>query len=227
MAMVRGMGYTVTMAYRDDMPEEERKARQRAKTAAYRERQKSKMTIDPEYAVAVKAKRAEADKIQYEKEDPKTRNAKWLEWHNIAKQDPEYVERKNQSTKRSYYKNREQRLQEYKEWYSKNDRSAYNLAWSRANPEKRHESKRRRKALIKGATQIESFTKDQIWERDKGFCGICGLLAKFSDWHLDHIIPLSRGGQHTMDNVQVSHPKCNLSKNAKLPSEMASITGGE
>jgi hypothetical protein len=37
-----------------------------------------------------------------------------------------------------------------------------------------------------------------------------------SDWHLDHIVPISRGGTHEPANVQVSHPRCNQSKAAKI-----------
>lgn len=32
---------------------------------------------------------------------------------------------------------------------------------------------------------------------------------------LDHIIPLSRGGHHTADNVQAAHLACNHRKGAK------------
>ncbi len=35
--------------------------------------------------------------------------------------------------------------------------------------------------------------------------------------HLDHHVPLSKGGTHTIDNVVWLCPSCNLSKNAKMP----------
>lgn len=34
--------------------------------------------------------------------------------------------------------------------------------------------------------------------------------------NIDHIIPISRGGQHTWDNVAATHRRCNLSKGSKL-----------
>lgn len=98
-------------------------------------------------------------------------------------------------------------------------RAEQNLAWCRANRESRRESCRRRQAQHKGAECVDIFTKADIWQRDGGICGICLLEANENDWHLDHIIPLSRGGQHTLDNVQVSHPPCNLSKKDKLMEE--------
>lgn len=56
----------------------------------------------------------------------------------------------------------------------------------------------------------------KVWERDKGVCQICFESAHKRGWHLDHIIPLSRGGSHTYDNVQVTHPSCNCSKGNKV-----------
>jgi 5-methylcytosine-specific restriction endonuclease McrA len=35
-------------------------------------------------------------------------------------------------------------------------------------------------------------------------------------FHLDHIHPLARGGSHTMDNLQITHPICNIRKGAMV-----------
>ena len=42
-------------------------------------------------------------------------------------------------------------------------------------------------------------------------------------YHLDHIIPLARGGMHEDSNLQCLCPTCNLSKGAKLPAEWAEV----
>ena len=60
----------------------------------------------------------------------------------------------------------------------------------------------------------------QIFNRDKWICQICGLktLPSLRGKHLDrspeldHIVPLSRGGNHTYGNVQCACRKCNISK---------------
>ena len=36
------------------------------------------------------------------------------------------------------------------------------------------------------------------------------------DWHVDHIRPLSKGGLHHPDNLQIVQKKYNLEKHAKL-----------
>lgn len=52
-----------------------------------------------------------------------------------------------------------------------------------------------------------------VWDRDGGICHLCGgLVAVGAEWHLDHVIPVSRGGTDEMRNVAVSHPFCNISK---------------
>lgn len=50
-----------------------------------------------------------------------------------------------------------------------------------------------------------------VYARDKGRCGICGITV-YGDFHIDHVIPLSKGGEHSYANVQVAHPKCNQEK---------------
>lgn len=54
-----------------------------------------------------------------------------------------------------------------------------------------------------------------VFEYYGGICHICQTPADPTDWHLDHVVPLARGGRHHYDNVNVSHPTCNLRKGAK------------
>lgn len=64
--------------------------------------------------------------------------------------------------------------------------------------------------------EYKSLRRRQIWDSSNGSCRICGDPADPDNWHVDHIIPLSKGGSDTYDNVQVSHPLCNWKKNNKL-----------
>lgn len=40
-----------------------------------------------------------------------------------------------------------------------------------------------------------------------------------SDFHVDHVQPLARGGAHRIDNLCIACPPCNLRKNARDPAE--------
>lgn len=51
-------------------------------------------------------------------------------------------------------------------------------------------------------------------------CYICGDLIPIGQRHVDHIIPLSRGGPTTLANLAITHARCNLQKNDKLPEEI-------
>lgn len=72
------------------------------------------------------------------------------------------------------------------------------------------------------ATFVERVERSVVWERDGGICGICGEAADAADWHMDHVKPLARGGEHSYANVQVSHPRCNRQKGSRSPDVSAS-----
>lgn len=66
-----------------------------------------------------------------------------------------------------------------------------------------------------------SFTAEDIklqFKVQKGRCWWCSKKIK-GIYHVDHVIPLSRGGTNDPSNLVISCPKCNLSKNNKLPHE--------
>ena len=57
-------------------------------------------------------------------------------------------------------------------------------------------------------------------DRQGGFCaGMWCLEALDDGYHVDHVIPLSKGGAHAPGNAQLLCPKCNRSKGSKLPDE--------
>ena len=75
-----------------------------------------------------------------------------------------------------------------------------------------------RRAAKKGS-QNEVFLNSVVFERDGYVCGLCGkkIDKRTKNPHpksasLDHIIPISLGGSHTLNNVQCAHLGCNLSK---------------
>lgn len=55
-------------------------------------------------------------------------------------------------------------------------------------------------------------------QSQKGLCWWCGVSVG-EVYHVDHRVPLSRGGTNYPENLCISCPNCNLSKHNKLPQE--------
>lgn len=74
---------------------------------------------------------------------------------------------------------------------------------------------------------VGRFTADEIrslHERQKGRCAICGSRLG-GLYHRDHIQPVSRGGDNTIKNIQLTCPRCNLKKGSKDPFDFAAQRG--
>jgi hypothetical protein len=49
----------------------------------------------------------------------------------------------------------------------------------------------------------------------RGICGICGEILGSDPIHIDHIVPVSKGGATEFENLQAAHARCNLRKGAR------------
>lgn len=96
------------------------------------------------------------------------------------------------------------------------------LEWRIKNPDKRRSKDMKRYALKKGAVTLETITVMDVINTWGTKCHICKKEidlnlprhVKDSRWgfHMDHLIPLFKRGQHTLSNVRPSHGICNLRK---------------
>ena len=108
------------------------------------------------------------------------------------------------------------------------DRPKYcSEACSRAVSAPKEKAKRR--ARIDSALVDYDISLPKLFRRDKGVCWICGMMCSYKDVSIkdgqkiagnlypsiDHVQPLSRGGEHSWSNVRLAHRLCNLKKNAK------------
>lgn len=102
-------------------------------------------------------------------------------------------------------------------------------AWRVENPEKwqaLNQNVQARRRARKRAVEIELFTLSEIYERDRGICGICAKSVDLAKATIDHIVPLSHHGPHTRGNVQIAHHSCNSARGAgRTPGQMR--LGGE
>lgn len=94
----------------------------------------------------------------------------------------------------------------------------------KANQERRN--KRTRECYV------EQVSKHVVAKRDKWRCQLCRKKVDASlayphpmSWSLDHVIPISRGGEHSYANTQLTHLVCNIRKRNKItePQQLALI----
>lgn len=60
---------------------------------------------------------------------------------------------------------------------------------------------------------IPSDVQKEVWKRDGGRCVKCGSSK---DLHFDHIIPFSKGGSNTVENIQILCARCNIRKSDRI-----------
>lgn len=119
-----------------------------------------------------------------------------------------------------YKNNRDRAIAMNKMWHEKNkDRAKeLNKKWVANNLDKRRlvsalsDSKRRAK-IKDGCVSID--IKDTLLNSQNGLCKICGVNLADVKIHIDHIMPLSKGGKHDDANLQLLCSSCNLKKSSK------------
>jgi len=133
-----------------------------------------------------------------------------------------------QKRKDNYIKNREKEKESVRIWRINN--LEYNREYQRKhkklNPHIKRESERRRRTLKKNGN-VQKYKESEVLDLYGWVCHICNgsinpaasRSAGIGDWelglHIDHLIPISKGGEDSLSNVRPSHAVCNLKKHAK------------
>lgn len=109
-------------------------------------------------------------------------------------------------------------------------RKARQIRYKENHPEAYAESKRLnrhiKRAIKYNCVYEYEITLPKVIHKDNCICQICGKKCDVNDksWgscgplypSIDHIVPLSKGGSHTWDNVQLAHMICNSIKCDKV-----------
>ncbi len=69
------------------------------------------------------------------------------------------------------------------------------------------------------AARRPAFTRFNVFLRDAFACQYCGERLPTHDLTFDHVVPRSRGGRTTWENVVTACGDCNLVKGSRLPRE--------
>ena len=81
----------------------------------------------------------------------------------------------------------------------------------------------KRKRLARPNSETRQRTKIALCQKQHGLCALCGKnvhlhMPENHEWaaSIDHIIPKSRGGGNKINNLQLTHRKCNHKRGNEL-----------
>lgn len=152
--------------------------------------------------------------------------AKWIEQNRAKKQEADKVYRAANRDKRrkqgvDYYQRNQEREVLRKRIYRAANRELMvkrSTDYYRRNPDaawKRDRDRRAREINAEGSHTMEDVRR-QLANQD-GRCYYCNIVLQ--SYHVDHVIPLSRGGSNNPDNIVCACPPCNMKKHNKTPEE--------
>lgn len=162
---------------------------------------KNKRKNDP----ALRARRKEQSKIYYHanKEASAKRNRIWTIKNRDQRRALDAKFRAN---------NRVEQSERAKDYRKRNPEVRKN--WSIRNPERQAAIYAKRSFAKRGGIRYQ-ISINELAKLYQQPCAYCGAPSD----HIDHIVPLSRGGRHSIGNLTGACKSCNLSKGAKFITE--------
>lgn len=125
---------------------------------------------------------------------------------------------KNKGTKskyaKEYVKKNKEKIEEYRKKYYKENKeriTIINNRWKLNNLDRVRIIRKRRKNKKK--TSISTLTVEQWQQIKQKFKNKCAYCGKELPLEQDHFIPLSKGGEYTINNIVPACRHCNASKN--------------
>jgi len=73
--------------------------------------------------------------------------------------------------------------------------------------------------LVKRRRQEVKFSRKNIYARDNGICQYCGTALEPKEITYDHVLPKSKGGATSWENVVTCCVSCNCRKSNKTPQQ--------
>lgn len=83
-------------------------------------------------------------------------------------------------------------------------------AWEKAKTEKKVRRPSRWKLEISAKEWM--ILRGEVFRRDAHICRYCGISGDRVKLHCDHVVPVSKGGLSTLENLVTACAHCNVSK---------------
>tara|TARA_B100000131_G_C18120573_1_gene612755 strand:- start:755 stop:1288 length:534 start_codon:yes stop_codon:yes gene_type:complete len=77
--------------------------------------------------------------------------------------------------------------------------------------------------VVKFRLSTPTCSRNGVFQRDHNVCQYCSVKFTDKELTLDHILPKSRGGKNTWDNLVAACKKCNQKKGDRTPKESGMI----
>lgn len=106
----------------------------------------------------------------------------------------------------------------------KRKKREYNRKYRAENPGCRRIEKKNRKLKVRTSGKLSAGIVKTLLEKQKCKCVVCKGSIK-DGFHIDHIIPIAKGGMNVDNNVQLLCPQCNMSKSDKHPVDFMQSKG--
>lgn len=205
---------------RPALPEEERIANRLASKARYRE--KNAERLNAQSAEIQRKKRADRAIAEGREpgqvgQYPRPVVPEEIRLENIRRDKRKWAAENPEQQRTYYLSNRDAakaRARHHRENLKANDPDRYRA--------QRLSSRNNRRARIKGAGG--SFTADDVlwlWDQQHGNCCFCLEPLDRKTFHVDHYVPVARGGSSNRGNLRLLHAKCNMEKSWRDPIDHA------
>lgn len=128
---------------------------------------------------------------------------------------------------KNYAQQNKERIKDYQALYKQKHRlqlrkhqNSYRKLYYPANKMRYRAWATNRRARVRGASG-DGYSPEDVqnqYKHQKGKCYWCKKKVG-QNYHVDHVVPLAKGGDNDKWNIVISCPECNLSKQDKLPHE--------
>jgi len=222
------------------------KACKSADAAAYREANREKLLADAAAYREAKREKLRAAGRRYaaaHRKQARRRSSAWYKANRQralanAKAWADANPAKVQSKAKRHYDRNSERYRQAAKTYRANNPDKWRDTWTRSKEKNREQqrtrdrersksdagraqnrvksAKRRATKLNNGVYELSRRDMQRLMNAES--CYLCGCNLT-GERHIDHIIPLSRGGRHSIGNLAAACPTCNMRKHTLTPVE--------